>query len=127
MSWLGDAISTVCGGISTACGAVSSFCGKVADCVGTAMSKISGVAETCATAFGILSKLALIIPGCQPAAGVLGTIAKVTSVVAVVAGIFKAGETTQDIGERALQAEEQGITLDSCDGDFEKYGNSTPL
>ena len=62
------------------------------------------------------TKLPLIIDKIKPIAD---TIWKVSQVMEV----YKNTSSVEDLGDKAIQAEQQGVTLDSCMGDFEAYQN----
>ncbi|PID73935.1 MAG: hypothetical protein CSB33_01120 [Desulfobacterales bacterium] len=55
------------------------------------------------------------------APNILSTIAKVVQAIGIVMDIVKPHETIENIGEKVIQAGEQGITLESFDDDFQKY------
>ncbi len=113
-SSVGSFCSSICSGIGSVCRSVGSV-------LSSAVDKISGLCSTVGPALSVISKIAACIPGCQGVAAVLANIGRIATVIAVIAGVFKQDERVEDIGERALQAEEQGITLASCNGDFKAY------
>ena len=100
-SSVGSFCSSVCGGISSACSAI---CSGVAS-IGAA---VSSFCATCLPA--ILTTLG----------GALSGFGAVLGVVALALKIFRPGEKMEDIGDRALQAAEQGITYKLNDN-FDEY------
>jgi len=101
-SSLGSCISSACSAVGSG---IRSCCSAVSNFVGSGLGKAVG--------FG-LSALKVICPQAR----VLDTVFKSISLMSKIAGVFanviKPNENIQDIGDRALQAEEQGITRESC-------------
>ena len=85
----------------------SSICTTVAS-IGPALSTFTS---------GVGAIIANVVAAITPIAKVLGEFA---SVFMQLMGVFKPGEKVEEIGERALQAAENGITLGSFD-DFDAY------
>lgn len=92
--------SSVGSAISSACSAVS--------CIGSALSSFAS---------GVGSVIAGVVSALAPVAEALG---KFTSAFLQGLGILKPDEKAEDLGERALQAAEKGITLDQFDN-FDSY------
>lgn len=98
LSAIGGALSAVGSAISGAVRAVASGIGKAVSTLGPTLATWAGRLNTAIT-----------------------WISAVVQVVGLMMKILKPGEKIEDIGERALQAEEMGITLDRCDKDFNAY------
>ena len=93
-----------------------SFC---AGCISVIGKAIGSVASGIARAVGSLAP-ALVGLGVK-----LSTAAQLISIVCKIVGeilkILTPEEKVEEVGERALQAEENGITLESCTNDFNVY------
>lgn len=113
-----SSVGSIC---SSICSGIGSVCRTLGSAISSAAGKIAGLCSTVGPALTAISKIAACIPGFQGMAAVLANIGRVATVIAVIAGVFKQDERIEDIGERALQAEEQGVTLESCNGDFKAY------
>lgn len=98
LSAIGGALGAVCSAIGSALGSVASGVGKAVTTLGPALATWAGKLNTA-----------------------IAVISAVVQVVGLFMKILKPGEKVHEIGERALQAEEQGITLDSCKNDFNAY------
>lgn len=100
-SAIGSAFSSACsaigGAISNACGSIGSALSSFATSVGTVLG-------------GLVSALA-------PVAEAIG---KFANTLLQGLGILKPNENIEDLGDRALQAKEQGITMDQFDN-FDDY------
>lgn len=90
------------------------FWSGVGDFISSVASKASSFLSV---ATSVVPKLAIKI------LDVIITIAKIIEAVAIVFDVMKPNEKIEDLGERVLQANEKGITLESCGNDFEKYQN----
>ncbi|PKH07129.1 hypothetical protein [Moritella sp. Urea-trap-13] len=90
-SSVGSAISSAC---SSVCSAVSSF-------TSTAVNLVREVGN-------------MAVEGLKSVANVICNIAKAL-------GFMQVDEDPEEVGDKIIQAEEMGITLDSCEGDYEKY------
>ena len=121
MGWFSSICSSISSGIRSVCSGISSVCSSISRGISAAVDKISGLCSSIGPALSVISKIVACIPGCQGLAAVMGTIGRIATVIAVITGVFRQDERVEDIGERALQAEEQGITLKSCNGDFKAY------
>jgi len=102
---------------------VGSFISGCASTIGSVIRSVgSAVGGFAGSAIKAVSNL---VPVLSKWAGNIGiavqVIGIVIDVVSKILNIIKEHETVPDIGERALQAEEQGITLESCDNDFDAY------
>ena len=104
-------------GICSFCSSVCSTVKDVCSSIGSALSNIGKVAST----ISVISKVLAVIPGMQAASAFLLNVSKVASAIAVMCKVFSPDDNIEDIGERALQAEENGITLEKCENDFNKY------
>ncbi|MBQ7609342.1 MAG: hypothetical protein IJU76_15450 [Desulfovibrionaceae bacterium] len=104
-SWIASGISSIASGI-----------GKVASSIGSVLSS---------AAKSIYTAVKTLAPILATWAGNIGTavriIGLVIDIVAKIHGMLKEKENVQDIGERVLQAEEKGITLENCKNDFDAY------
>lgn len=94
---IGSAFSSACNAISSACASIGSALSSFAVGVGTVLG-------------GLVSTLA-------PVAEAIG---KFANALLQGLGILKPGEDIEDLGDRALQAKEQGITMDQFDN-FDDY------
>lgn len=104
-------------GICSFCSSVCSTVKDVCSSIGSALSNIGKVAST----ISVISKVLAVIPGMQAASAFLLNVSKVAAAIAVMCKVFSPDDNIEDIGERALQAEENGITLEKCENDFNKY------
>lgn len=105
-------LSTVCSVVSSVCSAIGSAISSVASSVSSAVSTFMGAVETLSNNLApVLGKMGTII----------GIIVTIVDIAARLANLLQPRETVREIGERALQAEDEGITLESCDNDFKAY------
>ncbi len=88
----------------------SSVCSSIGSAIGSVCSRIGGAVSSFAS--GVGSVIGGLISG-LPAA--LGTLGKVASAIFQGLGIFKPDEKPPELGDRALQAAEQGITVEKFD------------
>jgi hypothetical protein len=100
MGWLSDAYSSVCSVVSSA-----------------ASWAVSGLSSAASYLGGALSS-ALSVGG-----GLLGSIGNIASGLLQGLGIFKKDERPEDIGDRAMQAHEQGVVPEKFDN-FSQYMES---
>lgn len=117
MGWFSSICSSVGSCFRSACGAIGSAVKGVCNFVTNSVSSIANVAST----ISVISKVLAVIPGMQPLSGFLAAVSKAAFAVAVMCKVFSPNEKIEDIGERALQAEENGITLEKCENDFNLY------
>ncbi len=105
-------LSTIGTAISSAVSGIGNALSTVARSVGAALVTFGDTVSTLGKALGpALGKVGLII----------NIIVTVVEIAARIANLLQPQETVKDIGERALQAEEEGITLEACDNDFNAY------
>ncbi|WP_300709981.1 hypothetical protein [uncultured Desulfovibrio sp.] len=105
-------LSTVCSVVSSVCSAIGSAISSVASSVSSAVSAFMGAVGTLANKLGpVLGKVGNII----------GIIVTVVEIAARLANLLQPQETVREIGKRALQAEDEDITLETCDNDFKAY------
>lgn len=90
----------------------SGVCSAIGSAVSSVCSFISGSASTIGLTVGKLA--AAVSP-------YIAAISAVVQVVGIICNLLKPHEKLEDKGEQVLQAAEQGITLESCDNDFEEY------
>lgn len=100
-----------------------SFVGDIVSGIGRAFSGVaSAIGEFVVSAGKAVGK---ILPVLGQWAGHIGTAVQIISlaidIVSRIMHLIKDHETVPDLGERVLQAEEQGITLDTCGNDFDAY------
>jgi len=86
--------------------------------ISTALSSLGPVISTFAT-----KVLPTLVPYISKGLEVMLAVGRVAEVVSQVLGVLKPGETTSDMGERALQAAEKGIMPDGFD-DHDSYMQS---
>lgn len=105
-------LSAVCGVVSSAVSfvgnALSSVVSSVSSAVGSFMSGVRTLGETLGPVLGQVG-------------AIISTISLIVDIVSRLANLLQPQETVREVGERALQAEEEGITLESCDNDFKAY------
>ncbi len=88
------------GWFSSICSAVGSFCSSVCGSIGTALTSFAtGVASTIGGIITAASGVASVL--CRVGAGLLHGL-----------GVFNKVDKVEDIGDRAIQAAEKGITMD---------------
>lgn len=104
-SWVKDCATSIASGIKSC---VKGICSSLA----TAASSIGTAVKDC---IPILGKWAGNIGFAVQCIGIA------IDVVSKICGLLRQDEKVTDIGERALQAEDYGITLDSCNKDFKTY------
>lgn len=109
-------LSSVGSAISNGISAISSGFSTVCNTVSTIGSAVSSFANSIKPVLGpVLSTIASLVP--HPA---VKAIANFANALLHALAIFHPQETLQDMGERALQAAEQGITLEKFDK-FDEY------
>ena len=97
---------------------VGSLCSSVVDSVCNAVSKVGSEVSS------FVAKVApTVIPIITTSSSALNTICRFASAFLQSLNIFKAGETVEDLGDRALQAAEKGITPDKFKN-FDEYMDS---
>lgn len=108
-SWLGECATSIGSTIGSAIKSVA--CG-----IGSALASV-GV--------DLGAAVKNLAPVLGKWAGHIGVAIQVISVcvdiIARICAILQKDETVADIGERALQAEENGVTLESCNNDYKAY------
>lgn len=93
------------GFFSSVCSALSSACSSVC----------SSVCSVVSSAVGIVKEIgSMAVEGLRGVASVICNIAQSL-------GFMENNENPIDLGNKIIQAEESGITLDSCGGDYDKY------
>ena len=97
MGWFSDACSAVSSAFSSVCSAVSSACSSV-------LSGISNVLNSSSGSF--ITALALALP----ISGALAKAITAIDVISKILGMLEPNETTEEIGDRAIQAQEAGIS-----------------
>ena len=105
-------LSTIGAAISSAVSGIGNALSTVARSVSGALDTFRDVASTLGKTLGpVLGKVVTVI----------NVIVTIVEIAARIANLLKPQETVKDIGDRALQAEEEGITLETCDNDFNAY------
>lgn len=97
MGWFSDACSAVSSAFSSVCSAVSSACSSV-------LSGISNVLNSSSGSF--ITALALALP----ISGALAKAITAIDVISKILGMLEPNETTEEIGDRAIQAQDHGIS-----------------
>ena len=107
------------GFLSAVCGVVSS----VASGIGSALSSVVSSVSSAVGSFmsGVRSLGKTLGPVLGQVGAIISTISLIVDIVSRLANLLQPQETVREVGERALQAEEEGITLESCDNDFKAY------
>lgn len=102
----------------------------VSSCVSCLVSGIksvaSGITSALATVGSSLGKAVQVLgPALGKWAGHIGAAIQVISlcveIVSKITGLLRQNENVAEMGERALQAGESGITLESCNNDYKAY------
>lgn len=101
----------------------SSLCSAVGTGIKAVASGISSALSTVSANVGAAVKA--LVPALSKWAGNIGVAIQVISlcveVAAKICELLRKNETVADIGERSLQAGEEGITLESCQNDYKAY------
>lgn len=91
---------------------VASIAKTVCSAIATVATSVKPAAEAIGAVLGPLSEKAL---------EVFKVVCTIIEAVAKVYGIIPQSASMPEFGERVLQAEEKGITLESCDNNYQKY------
>lgn len=97
---------------------VSSFCSSVGSAISSAVSGIGS--ELSSFAKGIGTVIGGVVEALAPVAKAIGNFA---NAFLQGLGILKSNESVEDMGNKALQAADEGITMDQFD-DFNSYMNA---
>lgn len=103
-------LSTISSGFSTACSAVASVCSTAVSVCGSIGRSVGNIVSN------IAPKLMMIVGPTSK----LNTLLIVADAVVQLYSILKPDEKIQDIGDKAIQASEEGISMDKFD-DFDEY------
>ncbi|OBU15782.1 hypothetical protein CTM88_13665 [Photobacterium aquimaris] len=103
MGWLSSSFSAACSAVASVCSAAVSVCGSIGRSVGNIVSNIA-------------PKLMMVVGPTNK----LNTLLAVADAVIQMYSILKPDEKIQDIGDKAIQASEEGISMDKFD-DFDEY------
>lgn len=98
-------VSTIASGIKNVASGISSALATVGVNVGAAVNSLRTALEKWVPQIGVAIRVISIC----------------VDVVAKICGIMRQNETVAEIGERSLQADEHGITLESCNNDYKAY------
>ncbi|MCX0340136.1 hypothetical protein [Acinetobacter radioresistens] len=86
--------------------AISSACSSIGSAIGSACSAVIGsISSVMSNAGSLISALAIAIP----ITGALGKVVLALDIIGKILGVQEPEENTEDIGDRALQAQEAGI------------------
>lgn len=117
--------SSVCSAASSFCSGVSSVCRGIGSAVKSCFSAVGGIASSVGSMIkncgAVATVLGRINPYISSALTVLMICSSVAKIVGVACQLIKPQEQMDDLGERVLQADEQGISLESCHNDFTEY------
>ncbi len=92
---------------SSFCSGVSSACSSIGSALSSACSSVlSGISSVISNAGPLFSALAIVIP----ITGALGKVVAALDIIGKILGVQEPGEDTEDIGDRAIQAQEAGIS-----------------
>lgn len=105
-SAISSGFSAACSAVTSVCSTAVSVCGSIGRSVGTIVSNIA-------------PKLMMIVGPTSK----LNTLLVVVDAVIQLYSILKPDEKIQDIGDKAIQASEEGISMDKFDG-FDEYMTS---
>ena len=109
-SSVGSAIS---GGIS----AIGSACSSIGSALSSACSSVlSGISSAVTNLAPVLNALAIVIPQ----AGLLGKVVLAIEVLSIFIGVMDKDDKIEDIGDRAIQANEAGIRPEDF-GSYKEY------
>ena len=87
--------------------AISSACSSIGSAIGSACSAVmGGIGSVISNAGSLFSALAIVIP----ITGALGKVVAALDIIGKILGVQEPGEDTEDIGDRAIQAQEAGIS-----------------
>ena len=87
--------------------AISSACSSIGSAIGSACSSImGGISSVISNAGSLFSALAVAIP----ITGALGKVVAALDIIGKILGVQEPDEDTDDIGDRAIQAQEAGIS-----------------
>lgn len=100
MSWFGD----LCDGVREIGQKVCEACSSAVEAIGSVVEKVKPFISE-------ISKLAL---------DVLAPVVQIAVSVGNILGLFKTGNP-EKLGDKVLQGQEAGVTLDSCGNSFEEY------
>ncbi|MEC6830370.1 hypothetical protein VXS06_01155 [Photobacterium toruni] len=103
MGWLSSSFSAACSVVTSVCSAAVSVCSSIGRSIGNIASNIA-------------PKLMMIVGPTSK----LNTLLAVADAVIQMYSILKPDEKIQDIGDKAIQASEEGISMDKFD-DFDEY------
>ena len=104
-SFLSDCATSLVSGLKSVASGISSALSSVGINVGGAVNSLRTALEKWVPQIGLAIRVVSI--------GV--------DIVAKICGILRQNETVAEIGERSLQASENGITLESCNNDYKAY------
>lgn len=104
-SFLSDCATSLVSGIKSVASGISSALSSVGINVGAAVNLLRTALEKWVPQIGVAIRVISIC----------------VEVVAKICGIMRQTETVAEIGERSLQADEHGITLESCNNDYKAY------
>lgn len=112
---------------SSMCEVASNICSSISSGISKVCSFISNNASSISLACKVAAEgLSLVFPQVK-AVGVLCNVlqcaSKVTGLIATICGVLKPNETVEQIGDEALQAEEEGITPSEFEN-FDEYMES---
>ena len=100
MGWFGDVCSSIGSSISNACSSIGSAIGSACSSV------IGGISNMMNNAGSIFSALAVAIP----ITGALGKVVAALDIIGKILGVQEPDEDIEDMGDRAIQAQEAGIS-----------------
>ena len=82
----------------------------------------STVSSVCSTVCTVVTSAANLVRevGSMAVEGIRGVAAVICNIGRAL-GFIEAGENPEELGDKIIQAQEQGITLDSCEGDYKAY------
>ena len=87
--------------------AISSACSSIGSAIGSACSSImGGISSVISNAGSLFSALAVAIP----ITGALGKVVAALDIIGKILGVQEPDEDTDDIGDRAIQAQDHGIS-----------------
>ena len=98
---------------------ISSVGSALSSAISTVASSVSAGVKTFMETVPVLGKT--LGPVLGKVVTVINIIATVVEIAARLVNLLRPQESVKEIGDRALQAEDEGITLESCSNDFNAY------
>lgn len=105
LGWVGECVSGIASGIKSVASSITSALASVGVNLGAAVKSLAPVLGKWAGHIGLAIQVVSLC----------------VEIVSKITGLLRQNENIAEMGERALQAEEDGITLESCNNDYKAY------